>query len=145
MSFICPKCSSTHWGTSDPAHPDWSKATGHCHGNGCDFSWNREKDDSKYMREETGMECRLEGAGEWESMEQECYKYAKHLMKNKDLFGIEDCAVLVGFVTAERYNRQKAEKELEMLKNNRHRLPDTESKSGQVLILNEKTKKMGWT
>lgn len=52
--FKCPRCGGSAWGTSAPDHPDWSTATGHCHGNDahdsrknfCDFKWYR-KDDVK--------------------------------------------------------------------------------------------------
>jgi len=40
-SFLCPKCGSRSWGTSAVTS---DSPVGHCHGDGCHFSWPRSKD-----------------------------------------------------------------------------------------------------
>lgn len=55
MEFKCPKCGSSHFGSSSIKLPDGtikSVAVGHCHGwlgDGihCDFEWDRETEDVK--------------------------------------------------------------------------------------------------
>lgn len=40
--FICPKCGSEEWGTSNCTASDLKDMTGHC--SNCPFSWSRDKD-----------------------------------------------------------------------------------------------------
>ena len=42
IEFHCPKCLSTHFGTT--ATNNWANATGHCNGHSCKFTWPRAED-----------------------------------------------------------------------------------------------------
>ncbi len=42
-TFICPECGSEYWGTYGATGP-LEEMEGHCHGNGCDFTWKRDED-----------------------------------------------------------------------------------------------------
>ena len=49
--FQCPNCGSSHFGTSNPHI--WEAARGNCHGQGCNFNWNRQLlDDSVFVLKE---------------------------------------------------------------------------------------------
>lgn len=43
--FVCPECGSEEWGTSGLLGP-FSEWKGHCHGQGCTYTWLR-GDDAK--------------------------------------------------------------------------------------------------
>ena len=48
--FTCPKCGSHEWGSSNCTGP-FEEMWGHCHGSGCNFSWNRKKQDPDILHE----------------------------------------------------------------------------------------------
>ncbi len=49
-NFQCPKCGSSHYGTSNPHI--WEMAVGDCHGQGCRFTWKRSDDEQYFVLKE---------------------------------------------------------------------------------------------
>lgn len=52
IEFICPRCGSTRWGTSNGIRKGVTVPIGHCNGDGrrCDFRWQRTQDWKVFVR-----------------------------------------------------------------------------------------------